>query len=219
MFFKKIKKIIYIIILLAMIAPFFPKLALSEKWHMLWAIFRLPSTMIEDFYREINPPPYIREFSIQIKPGKTHYFEINTFLKKYSFNDVEFIPKNISDINNKSYVFFGVISEGVLEKYRTMKVLTCNQVKSHKDNLSFFIRNHINAKYLAVNSNIEGVMVLFDRRTKNSFSDCSPNSIDRCPNLLSPLNIETDDFEKNTYLTSVQKRVENGEDICRAYFR
>ena len=35
-----------------MIAPFFPKLALSEKWHMLWAIFRLPSTMIEDFYRE-----------------------------------------------------------------------------------------------------------------------------------------------------------------------
>ena len=93
-----------------MIAPFFPKLALSEKWYMSWAIFRLPSTMIEDFYREINPPPYIREFSIQIKPGKTHYFEINTFLKKYSFNDVEFIPKNISDINNKSYVFFGVIS-------------------------------------------------------------------------------------------------------------
>ena len=32
-------------------------------------------------------------------------------------------------------------------------------------------------------------------------------------------NVETDDFEKNTYLTSVQKRVENGEDICRAYFR
>ena len=52
MFLKKIKKIIYIIILLAMIAPFFSKLALSEKWHMLWAIFRLPSTMIEDFYRE-----------------------------------------------------------------------------------------------------------------------------------------------------------------------
>ena len=60
-----------------MIAPVFPKLALSEKWYMSWAIFRLPSMMIEDFYREINPPPYIREFSIQIKPRKTHYFEVN----------------------------------------------------------------------------------------------------------------------------------------------